>query len=262
MSGYEWNAASYKTQSHAQASWAGETIARLALNPRDHVLDVGCGDGKVTARIAESVSDGRVVGIDSSKNMIDYAAREFAEFAPKLSFAAMDASGIEYENEFDAVFSNAVLHWIKDHGPVLRGIRRALRKGGRVSMQMGGRGNAAEVHSVMDEIRSLPEWSRYFEAFGFPYSFYGPEEYAGWLREAGLEPLRVELVSRPMRHTPDQFGGWLTTTWMPYTSRIPGVDRPRFIAQVVDRFVCLWPPDDEGILTVPMIRLNVDALKH
>lgn len=258
---YEWDAAKYSEQSQAQAVWADEVIARLALKPDDRVLDVGCGDGKLTARIAEHVPDGFVVGIDSSESMIALARARFGGLARRLEFNVMDASELRFSGEFDAVFSNAALHWIRDHRPVLRGIHAALRTDGRVRMQMGGRGNAAEVLAVVDEVRSRPEWAAYFAAFTFPYNFYGPEQYEVWLEEAGLVPERVELVSRPMRHTPEQFAGWLSTTWMPYTGRVPDEKRDRFVMEVVEVFVERFPPDAGGVLTVPMIRLNVDARK-
>lgn len=128
-------------------------------------------------------------------------------------------------------------------------------------MQMGGRGNAAEVHAAMDAVCERAKWARYFGEFETPYHFYGPDEYREWLGEAGLSPERIELVSRPMRHSREQFSGWLTTTWMPYTSRVPVEERPRFVEEVVDYFVRAYPPDAAGVLTVPMIRLNVDARK-
>lgn len=259
---YEWDASRYSAQSHAQAAWADEVIARLHLQPADHVLDIGCGDGKITARISEHVPEGRVVGIDSSEAMVAYAREHFSTDSARLTFEVMDASDIMFNNEFDAVFSNAALHWVKDHAPVLRGIHAALRNGGRVRMQMGGRGNAAEVRAAMDDVRARPEWTQYFDDFAIAYNFYGPEEYRGWLEAAGLTPERVELVSRSMRHSREQFAGWLSTTWMPYTSRIPANDRPKFVEQVVERFIQAVPPDADGMLTVPMIRLNVDARKN
>lgn len=258
---YEWDATQYSAQSQAQAAWGDEVIARLALQPADHVLDVGCGEGKITARIAERVPEGRVVGVDSSVEMIRFANERFGTNPGRLCFEVMDASQLTFRNEFDAVFSNAALHWVEDHAPVLRGIHSALREGGRVCMQMGGRGNAAEVRAAMDEVRGRTEWRACFAGFVSAYFFYGPEEYDQWLREAGLTPEGVELVPRPMRHTREQFTGWLSTTWMPYTSRVPAEDRPKFIEQVVDCFVRTFPLDAEGLLTVPMVRLNVDARK-
>lgn len=261
-SGYAWNAADYSNQSHAQAAWADEVIARLDLQPAEHVLDIGSGDGKITAQIAECVPHGRVVGADSSAAMIAFANERFGGNGDRLTFRVMDASALTFRDEFDAVFSNAALHWIHDHAPVLRGIHAALRSGGRLRMQMGGRGNAAEVIEVVDEVRGGPRWSPYFEDFSFAYSFYGPDEYSDWLADAGLIPEHVELVSRPMRHAPEQFAGWLATTWMPYTSRIPEPDRATFIHQIVRRFIERFPPRADGILTVPMIRLNVNARKE
>ena len=98
-----------------------------------------------------------------------------------------------FDELFDVVFSNATLHWVKDHGPVLKGAARSLRPGGRVLFQMGGRGNGAEIFEVAGLMTRAAAWERFFDGFQFPWGFYGPEEYRPWCAEAGLRPRRIEL---------------------------------------------------------------------
>jgi len=228
------------------------------------LLDLGCGDGKVTAEIASLLPNGTVLGVDYSPEMIELAQSRFsAEENPNLSFQVVDALNLNFQNEFDVIFSNAVLHWVADHPSVLRGAADALKPGGRILFQMGGRGNATEVVAAMDKVRSMPEWRDYFVGFQFPYSFYGLEEYAEWLPQAGFAPMRVELIPKDMAHVDrSAFEGWLRTTWLPYIRRVKEERQQEFLDQVVDVYLTANPASSDGVVHVQMIRLEVEAKKE
>jgi trans-aconitate 2-methyltransferase len=259
----KWDAEDYSRSSSAQQVWARELIAKLRLRGGESVLDIGCGDGKVTAEIAALVPNGRVVGIDNSPEMVDFATRSFSdESGPSTVFLLKDAREMDFAEEFDVVFSNATLHWVADHGPVLRGICRALRPGGRVLLQMGGLGNAAGILAIMDSLPADPKWQRYFPEPVNPYAFYGPEEYAGQLIEAGLTPLRLDLLAKDMAQPGKEgLASWVRTTWLPYTQRVPEEMRDEFVAEIADRYARAHPPDSNGLLHVQMARLEVEARK-
>ncbi|MFH1571824.1 MAG: methyltransferase domain-containing protein, partial [Gemmatimonadota bacterium] len=235
---YTWNADEYARSSAIQQQWAEELLDKLRLSPREQVLDLGCGDGKVTAALAAQVPDGRVVGLDSSPEMVEYARRHFpSDRHPNLQFALGDARALAFGAEFDVVFSNAALHWVVDHGPVVEGIARALRPGGRLLLQMGGRGNAAGVVAVVEQLLAEPPWSTHFAGFAFPYGFHGPREYAAWLASAGLEARRLELIPKDMVHAGrPQLAGWIRTTWLPYLDRVPDVRRGDFAEALLERY--------------------------
>lgn len=138
----------------------------------EHILDIGSGDGKVTVALSRQVPRGSVVGIDNSAEMVNRAREKFPEKRfPNLRFQATDARNLKFENTFDLVFSNATLHWVKDHVPVLRGIEQSLRSGGRILLQMGGKGNAAAVIRTVDGLIKRDKWRRCFTDFTFPYGF-------------------------------------------------------------------------------------------
>ncbi len=139
----KWNPADYAQSSDAQLKWAQELQANLNLSAYQSILDVGCGDGKISANFARLVPDGRVVAIDSSPEMIEYAITTYpASQYPNLSFACVGAQHLTFEQEFDLIFSNAALHWVDDHPAFLAGARQALRPGGRLIISCGGAGNA------------------------------------------------------------------------------------------------------------------------
>jgi trans-aconitate methyltransferase len=128
---YRWNAQDYAQNSQAQQQWAKELIAQLQLCGHENVLDLGCGDGKVTAEIARIVDHGTVVGIDNSEAMIALAKRRYPEQQhPNLSFRVMDTGNLSFTECFDVVFSNAALHWVKRHQPVIDGLYRSLKSNG------------------------------------------------------------------------------------------------------------------------------------
>ena len=254
----QWNAHDYSRHSSEQQKWAHELIDKLNLSGTEHLLDVGCGDGKVTAAIARLLPRGRAVGVDVSPDMIAFARMHFP--IDNLSFMQMDASSLNFEGRFDVVFSNAAIHWITDHRPVLRGIARSLKPGGRVLLQMGGRGCASEMVAAMTEVTRRPEWSEFFQSFLFPYGFYSPDDYRQWMPEAGLTVERAELIEKDMTHSSiEAFAGWIRTTWMPWTHSVPESRRDSFIAQAVKYYLSQHPRDDQGRVHVKMVRLEVSA---
>jgi trans-aconitate methyltransferase len=260
---YSWNPEDYAKHSTTQFEWAKELIPKLKLTGSEVVLDIGCGDGKITAQIAACLPRGCVMGIDNSEEMIKLARSKFPQTAcPNVSFQVMDARKLSFRVQFDRVFSNAALHWIIDHRPVLEGVRRSLKPGGRLLFQMGGKGNAQSILALIDELFVEARWSRFFEGFTFPYGFHAPEEYEVWLREAGLKPERVELLQKDMRLLGKEgLAGWVRTTWLPYTERLPAELRNEFLTEIVDRYVKRHPLDDAGTVHVRMVRLEVEATR-
>jgi trans-aconitate 2-methyltransferase len=263
MKKYSWNAEDYKQHSKNQQKWARELIARLKLKGVEYILDIGCGDGKVTAEIASYVPNGSVVGIDNSISMIELAKKNYpAGEHPNLSFILMDATNLTFHEQFDIVFSNASLHWVGNHKLALEGMYRSLKPKGRVFLEMGGKGNADGVLSVLRDLQKNQEWRHFFSDFQLPYGFHGTQEYTQWLMESGFEPVRVELVPKDMEHDGEAgFAGWIRTTWMPFTERIAENQRDQFIHELVSAYIKQVPLDTNGKAHVAMMRLEVEAIK-
>jgi trans-aconitate methyltransferase len=179
-----------------------------------------------------------------------------------LSFVLGDARSLPFRDGFNAVFSNAALHWVRDHRPVLSGIFGSAKRGARITLSMGGRGNAGGIVAVLDDMLLAEEWRAYFDGFTMPYGFHGPDEYRFWLREAGLTSRRADLIDKDMTYA-DRAGleGWVRTTWLPYTQRVPAERRDEFVARLVDRYLERHPPDARGVIHVHMVRLEIEATK-
>jgi len=254
----QWNAAEYAANSAVQLAWARELIARLHLRGDEHILDVGCGDGKITAELAQAVPRGSATGVDASTPMIAFAREKF----PSLDFQVMDARQIQSAKSFDLIFSNAALHWVDDHAAFLRGAAGVLRTGGRLVVSCGGKGNGQDVVTALHAVMRLKRWRDYFRGMPLPYFFYAPADYQGWLPQTGFRASSVSLAPKDAIY--DGFHGlatWLRTAWLPYTQRVPEAVREAFIAMVTERYVVRHPLDSTGQVHVRMVRLEIDAVK-
>ncbi|WFP51083.1 methyltransferase domain-containing protein [Methylomonas sp. EFPC3] len=263
MSAYAWDAEDYARHSTAQKRWAGELSERLALRGDERVLDLGCGDGLIAAQLATALPCGSVVGVDSSAAMIALARRRYpAERHPNLSFQIMDAQTLSFDARFDRVFSNAVLHWLKDHPAVLAGLHRSLRPGGKLLLGMGGQGDVADMRATLESVIAAAEWSEYFQDFEFPYTFPSPADYRHWLQAAGFSVRRAELLPKDATHDGSAgLAAWIRTTWLPYSQRLPESRREAFIQNVVEAYLLRIPLDDSGLAHVAMVLLEVEADK-
>jgi trans-aconitate methyltransferase len=263
MSHYKWNAEDYGRNSQGQQMWARELIGKLSLKGTEKILDLGCGDGKVTAEIACSVSEGSVTGIDSSRSMIGLAEEKHPpELYPNLSFRLMNAGRLSFEECFDVVFSNAALHWVINQKSVVEGIFRSLKTTGKILLQMGGKGNARYILATLDEILSEPEWRPYFRNFEFPFVFPDTLDYETLLSESGFIVKRVELIPKDMEHAGRRgLEGWIRSAWLPYIQQVPDNKRKRFIEEITMRYIEHVPMDLNGKVHVAMVRLEVEAEK-
>lgn len=258
-----WDPADYAAHSAPQLLGARELLGRLALRGHERVLDVGCGDGRVTAELAAAVPRGRVRGVDNSAEMIRFARAHYPpERFPNLEFRRQDARALRGPPQFDIVFSNAVLHWVDDHPAFLRGAAACLQSGGRLLVACGGRGNAQDLFTSLRATMRQPRWRAFFRGLQPPYFFHDPEAYEAWLPRFGFARVSVRLTeSRTLFADRSALADWLRTTWLPYTQRVPAALRGQFIDAVVATFAARHPPDAMGRLSVRMVRLEIEAVK-
>lgn len=252
-----------KTSNHAGQSWDPERYARnagfvaelgvpaldlLAPVAGERILDLGCGDGVLTEKLAAAGVE--VVGVDASPRQVA-AARERG-----LDARVIDGQSLDFRSEFDAVFSNAALHWMDPPDGVIAGVWRALRPGGRFVGEMGGKGNVEAITRVL--IDTL-ERRGIDGAALFPWYFPDCGEYRRKLEEAGFEVLDIELFERPTP-LPGDIGGWLETFAESFIAAVPGATRAAFVAEVRD---ALAPRlrDADGRWTADYVRLRFRALK-
>jgi len=248
-----WDATDYRANSSAQLALARDFMRRIAIPPEARVLDVGCGDGKVTALI-EAAS---VTGCDRSAEMVELARREH----PECTFVVADARELPFAAAFDVVVSFTALHWVVErHVDALAGMRRALVPGGRVALTFPGAGNMAQLAETATEVSARPAWAEAFAGFRFPWFMPAVAVYRPLVDAAGLEVTRLDLVQKDVAHDGVAgLAGWVRTTWMPYTDRLPAERRGAWIEEVVAAYAERMPPDEQGRLHVPSYRLELEA---
>lgn len=184
-----WDAKLYNAKHDFVWKYGADLVS--LLNPRagESILDLGCGTGHLTAQIAEAGA--QVTGVDRSAEMVGAARAAY----PKLKFEIADARSLAYQSEFDAVFSNATLHWIHEPELVLQGVSRALRPGGRFVAELGGKGNIRTMQSAFDEV--LVDLGLAAAGEVNPWYYPSVSEYATLVEKSGLEVQFANLFDRP-----------------------------------------------------------------
>jgi trans-aconitate 2-methyltransferase len=199
------------------------------------VLDVGCGDGTVTARIADRVPRGSVLGIDPSTRMIAFAREQCRR--QNLDFAIGDAARLGFTEAFDLVVSFNALHWVLDQRAALASIRAALRPGGRTFLELGPAAERRSLEQVIEATRGARRWAPHFAEYRAPYVHLSPEHYAGLARDSGLEVERLVTERKEWDFgSREAFVDWARVTFVEWTRMIPEAERDPFITDVLDAY--------------------------
>jgi len=227
---------------------AGGVLEWLDPQPGERILDLGCGDGQLTVRIAESRA--LVRGLDASPEMA-VAARSRGIEVDEGSAETLPYAGAT----FDAVFSNAVLHWIRDQDAMLAGVHRILRPGGRFVAEMGGHGNIAAIRVALMAVAARHG----FDGREDNVNYYPtPASYNRRLERHGFHVDRIALVPRPTRLAESGMAGWIRTFRHGVLETLPEAVRDT----VVEEAVALLAPvlhDEEGNWTADYVRLRFIA---
>jgi trans-aconitate methyltransferase len=242
----DWSAESYARNARFVAELGEPVVDWLDPRPGERVLDIGCGDGALTASIVARGAD--VVGVDSSQPLVEAAV------ARGVDARVMDAYALPFRGEFDAAFSNAALHWMREPDLALANIARALKSRGRFVGEMGAHGNVAAISTAI--LAALRAHGIDGEA-RWPWYFPTPAEYAERLEMRGFVVLRLELIPRP---TPLSTGmrGWLDTFANPFLAGVSDEER----SDILDEITSLLAPSlrgRTGAWTADYVRLRFAA---
>lgn len=214
---------------------ADEALALLDLRDAERVLDVGCGNGKITAEIAARMPQGSVVGVDASADMVHFAGSHFG--SSTLRFQVADARSLPFREEFDLVVSFNALHWVPDQDHALLSIWQALKSPGSAQLRLVPDGKRKSLETVIEETRLSPRWADYFRDFQDPYLHLSPEEYAKLAQQCGfrLESLGIQDKSWDFGSR-EAFIAFGTVTFVAWTQRLPENEKLPFVIDVLDRY--------------------------
>jgi trans-aconitate methyltransferase len=226
----------YRQASTHQKEWGMKLIAELSLTGRERILDLGCGDGALTAQLAARVPKGFVVGIDSAPSMIAAATHQAR---PNLKFELLDMRQLDYDEKFDVVFSNSALHWVKDHHNLLYRVLRALKPGGFARFNFPADGNCATFNRTVQQVMALPRYAPGFRTFEWPWYMPTPDDYRLLASQFPCRELRV-YGENADRFFPDAetMIRWIDQPCLvPFLPCVTPPDREAFRAEVIERMI-------------------------
>jgi trans-aconitate 2-methyltransferase len=231
----EWDAANYVRRSSMQEAMAAEVLALLHLQGSERVLDIGCGDGRVTAEIASRLPHGSILGVDASREMIAFASQHATR--PNLRFQVANAANLSFHNEFDFIVSFNALHWLPDPDPPLRCIRAAMKPVSHAQLRLVPDGERKSLETVIEETRKSPRWAHYFHDFNDPYLHLTPQQYAQAAERNGLHVDRMHASFKSWDfQSRENFFASCNITLVEWTRVLPPAEKPAFINDVLDRY--------------------------
>lgn len=241
-----WNPTVYAENGAFVPTLGAGVLEWLSPQPGERILDLGCGDGQLTAKIVAAGVD--VLGVDASHEMVEGARSR------GIDALVCDAENLPFDAEFDAVFSNAALHWVRNQDAMLAGVKRALKPGGRFVAEMGGQGNIAAIQMALMAVLERHGFGGLEDGVNY---YPAPQVYADRLASHGFAVEKMQLIPRPTP-LPSGMAAWLTTFRRGVLEAVPESLRATVVAEIVE---LLKPAlcDEQGNWTGDYVRLRFIA---
>lgn len=258
----QWDGKQYLNNSDLQYQWATSYIQKLHLQGQEKILDIGCGDGRVTAVIAQGLPNGFVLGIDASDSMLQVAQDLKQQVhLGNLDFTKKDAMSLGFKNEFDFIVSFSCFHWIPDHFTALQEIKKALKPGGKVFLYFAPDHGRDRFDHAINTVVNSPKWADYFSGFVNPFSLITPSKFATYAEEAGLLIKRIEIITvDEVFPSKTAFSAWMRG-WMSRLKQLPKELHQEFLEEIIDCYLKKHPIDAENKLHYIDYWMEVELLK-
>ncbi|WP_444912204.1 class I SAM-dependent methyltransferase [Microbulbifer sp. PAAF003] len=232
----KWSAAEYVEASQMQWQQAMEALKRCTFRDAKSILDVGCGDGRITRYLAENLKYGKVIGVDLTEDMIRHA-REMHGDVPNLSFQQMSADELNFNHQFDKIFSFSCLHWVKDQAKVWEGFHKYLKDNGEIVSIVGFQAGHENFWDTVDMFQNSSKWKPLFINFRDPYNHFSLQEMRDFIEGAGFYLSRIDEI-----YQVEYFGTQKKLTdfflsWVPQFRHLPNPLREEFANQVIEEYL-------------------------
>lgn len=254
-----WKGDEYAKNSESQKASAEDFMQGISFKGTEAILDVGCGDGKITAAMARAVPEGSVIGVDISSSMIQVARNAFSD-QNNLTFYVEDAAKVNFDQKFDLITSFTVMQWVLEQAQALHCFEKALKPGGKLWIQMPT-GLPKAMQQALDKTISSKHWKSYFATFSAPWKFYQADEYRTLLVNTHFTVARLDVTTKhelfPSRAI---FHGFLKQ-WFPYLRPLPVDQKDQFLTELLDNYLSILPTDEMGRVSFIVDRIEVEAIK-
>jgi trans-aconitate 2-methyltransferase len=253
----DWDAEVYDRLSAPQQSWGARIAGRVGLEGGETLVDVGCGTGRLTGRLLERLPRGRAVALDYSIRMLQVATANLRpRFPGRVSFVRADAGALPFRDFADVVFSTATFHWVLDHDRLFQSLFAALKPGGRLVAQCGGKPNLARLIGRAEALAARPEYARFFEGWIDPWLFEGAGETARRLRATGFVEVEAWTHPAPVSFAEAaEFEDFLACVCVRnYLARLPAAEHDCFLHELSS-----LAAEDDPPFTLDYWRLNLKA---
>lgn len=240
---------------------ASRLLGKIQFKGNERILDIGSGDGRVSAIMAERLKGGSVLGVDISDAMVSFAKRNFpCEKYRNLEFRKGAAEKLSFKNEFDVIVSFAVLHWAHDHNRVIERVRESLKSEGFFALSMP-LGLPYKLQAAIESVMSDKAWRSFFQSFDSGLNFVSSDTYCALLEKGGFQVKEMTIETHenafPNRRA---FLGFIGQ-WLPYLRPLPLELKEAFLCEVVDHYLQLEPLDSSGQVKFEYSRLDLIAQK-
>ncbi len=258
----EWDAAEYEVVSVPHVGWGmgllGHALERRPLGGDEAAIDAGCGTGKITELLLRHLPHGTILAVDASAAMVEAARKRFAGDR-RVQVEPQDLVQLQVERPVDLIFSTATFHWIQDHERLFGRLARALKPGGSLVVQCGGKGNIARVIGATEEVMDGERFRDFFEGWAGPWNFADAETTRARLEAAGFEEVETWLQEEVAQFdSGDELTRFLKTVVLGrHLERLPEAEHQPFADAVAGKIAAA-----EDALTVDYVRLNILATRR
>jgi trans-aconitate 2-methyltransferase len=244
-----------------QFAWGRRLLERLQLRGDETAIDAGCGSGRLTRLLAERLPRGRVIAIDASEEMVEATRRHLEpDFGAHVDYLRSDLLDLQLHGVADVVFSTATFHWISDQSALYRRLAAALKHGGRLLAQMGGKGNIDRLRRRSETVMAQPDYQRFFAGWEVPWVYPDEETTRDRLEAAGFTRIEVELFPEPTTFPDrDRFREFITAVnFRLHLQRIASEPLQR---EFIERIIEMAAHDDPPY-TLDYWRLNLSGTRE
>lgn len=258
---HTWNAEDYNIHSSVQYEAAIELLKRINIKGSAQILDIGCGDGKITAEISKKVPLGEVTGIDKSFEMISFCKKAFPNsFYNNLHFSQQDAQQFDYHCNFDIIFSSFCLQWVKDIDLFFKSTHQSLQPSGCIAATIP-LSISRELEAATEAVISLPQWAPYFKEFTPGWEFKEAKHYKDLLTKNNFHLIYFSInEQKRVFHSRQDFEKYVLQ-WFSYLNPIPQDLKTHFFDLVMEHYLALTPSNEKGQVSFQFERLDLIAEK-